>query len=324
MQEDVQEQHSPDAQQKTSAIVIANPTAGSYTQNATQIEETITQLREHGWDVALKLTEAQGDAGRLAREAVKQQLDVVVAVGGDGTINEVIQELAGSETALGVLPGGTVNVWARETGIPLDIVQAREVLMHGQMRRVDLGKVNDRYFLLMATIGFDAEVTHAVERKPIKRFGVPGYILMGTWLGLGYPNFQAFLQQGGRAKRVRTLQIVFGNTQLYAGAIKFTWQAKCDDGLLDVCVVRSQNVFGRILVFADFLFGRKKRQQWVRYESSREIKVHTTVPVAIQVDGDPSGYTAQRGFPPTVFSVAPGALKVIVPDEIPEPLFTAS
>jgi YegS/Rv2252/BmrU family lipid kinase len=321
-EEDVQEQRSLDARQKISAIVIANPTAGSYTQNAAQIEETVNRLREHGWDVALKLTEAQGDAGRLAREAVEQQMDVVVAVGGDGTINEVIQELAGSETALGVLPGGTVNVWARETGIPLDIVQAREVLMHGQVRRVDLGKVNDRYFLLMATIGFDAEVTHSVERKPIKRFGVLGYILMGTWLGLGYPNFQAFLQQGGRVKRVRTLQIVFGNTQLYAGAIKFTWQAKCDDGLLDVCVVRSQNFFGRILVFADFLLGRKKRRQWVRYESSREIKVHTTVPVAIQVDGDPTGYTAQRGFPPTIFSIAPGALKVIVPDEIPEPLFT--
>jgi YegS/Rv2252/BmrU family lipid kinase len=321
-EEDVQEQRSLDARQKISAIVIANPTAGSYTQNAAQIEETITQLSEHGWDVALKLTEAQGDAGRLAREAVEQQIDVVIAVGGDGTINEVIQELAGSETALGVLPGGTVNVWARETGIPLDIVQAREVLMHGQMRRVDLGKVNDRYFLLMATIGFDAEVTHSVERKPIKRFGVLGYILMGTWLGLGYPNFHAFLQQGGRAKRVRTLQIVFGNTQLYAGAIKFTWQAKCDDGLLDVCVVRSQNPFGRILVFADFLFGRKKRQQWVRYESSREIKVHTSVPVAIQVDGDPTGYTAQRGFPPTIFSVVPSALKVIVPNEIPEPIFT--
>jgi YegS/Rv2252/BmrU family lipid kinase len=321
-EEDVQERRSLDARQKISAIVIANPTAGSYTQHAAQIEDTIIQLREYGWNVALKLTEAQGDAGRLAREAVEQQMNVVVAVGGDGTINEVIQELAGSETALGVLPGGTVNVWARETSIPLDIVQAREVLMHGQMRRVDLGKVNDRYFLLMATIGFDAEVTHSVERKPIKRFGVLGYILMGTWLGLGYPNFQAFLQQGGRAKRVRTLQIVFGNTKLYAGAIKFTWQAKCDDGLLDVCVVRSQNFFGRILVFAAFLFSRKKRQQWVRYESSREIKVHTNVPVAIQVDGDPAGYTAQRGFPPTIFSIAPGALKVIVPDDIPEPLFT--
>ncbi len=321
-EEDIQERRLLDARQKTSAILIANPTAGSYTQNKAQIEETITHLREHGWDVELKLTEGQGDAGRLTREAVEQRLDVVVAVGGDGTINEVIQELAGSETALGVLPGGTVNVWARETGIPLDNTQAREVLMHGQTRRIDLGKVNDRYFLLMATIGFDAEVTHAVEHKPIKRFGVLGYILMGTWLGLGYPNFQVFLQQKGRAKRVRALQIVFGNTQLYAGAIKFTWQAKCDDGLLDVCVVRSQNAFGRILVFADFLFGRKKRQQWVRYEASREIKVHTTVPVAIQVDGDPAGYTAQRGFPPTTFSVAAGALKVIVPDEIPEPLFT--
>lgn len=312
------------AQKHITAIIIANPTAGSYTQNAQKIEDAIAFLNENGWQAELKLTEGQGDARRLTREAVKQNLNVVVAVGGDGTINEVIQELAGSETALGVLPSGTVNVWARETGIPLDkIDEARDILLHGCARRVDLGKVGDRYFLLMATIGFDAEVTHTVEKKPAKRLGVLGYLLIGAWLGLGYPNFQAFLQMGKRTRRVRALQIVFGNTQLYAGAIKFTWQAKCDDGLLDVCVVRSQNVFGRIGVFFAFLLRRKKRQQWVRYEASHEVKVHTNAPVAIQVDGDPAGYTAEKGFPPITFAIARGALKVIVPRETPEGLFSA-
>src|SRR5690348_11392516 len=222
-EEDVQEQRSLDAQQKISAIVIANPTAGSYTQNTAQIEETITQLREHGWDVELKLTEAQGDAGRLAREAVEQQLDVVVAVGGDGTINEVIQELAGSETALGVLPSGTVNVWARETGIPLDIAGARTVLLKGQTRRIDLGHTPGHYFLLMAGVGLDGEITNAVEKKPAKRFGVLGYIFMGAWLGLGYPSFHATLQVDDRTVKVNALQIIVGNTQLYGGAIKYTW-----------------------------------------------------------------------------------------------------
>lgn len=325
MQKDISDQHSINRQKRISAIVIANPTAGSYTQNETQIQETIIYLRDHGWDVTLELTHEQKDAGRLAREAAKRNLQVVVVVGGDGTINEVIQELAGSETALGVLPGGTVNVWARETGIPLnDINKARAILLHGATRRIDLGKVDDHYFLLMATIGFDAEVTHAVEHKPIKRFGVLGYILMGTWLGLGYPNFLAFLQEKKRARRMHALQIVFGNTQLYAGAIEFTWQAKCDDGLLDICVVRSQNILGRIAVLIAFLVKGKKRQQWVRYTSSRELKVHTNVPVAIQVDGDPAGYTAQRGFPPTVISVVPASLSVIVPHETARQLFTTS
>jgi diacylglycerol kinase (ATP) len=311
-----------DGRDRTTAIVIANPTAGSYTNRVQQINEALDYLREHGWNVELKLTEGQGDARKLTREAVAQGLDVVVAVGGDGTINEIIQELAGSETALGVLPGGTVNVWARETGISLEIAQSRKVLVEGQTRRIDLGKVNDRYFLLMATIGFDAEVTRTVEQKPIKRFGVVGYILMGTWLGLGYPNFQAFLQIGKRVQRVRALQIVMGNTQLYAGAVKFTWRAKCDDGLLDVCIVHSQNILGRINVLVDFLFRRKQRRDQLSYESVREVKLHSNLPVAIQVDGDPYGHTARKGFPPTIFTIIPGALKVIVPREISSKLFS--
>src|SRR5579884_357386 len=245
-----------------SAVLIANPTSGGYIYHAQQLKDTVTFLRAQGWQVDLKLTQAAGDARRLAQEAVDQRVAMVVVAGGDGTINEVIQELAGSETALGVLPGGTVNVWARETGIPLnDISKARDILLHGATRCINLGKVDDRYFLLMATIGFDAEVTHAVEHKPIKRFGVLGYILMGTWLGIGYPNFLAFLQEKKRVKRMHALQIVFGNTQLYAGAIEFTWQAKCDDGLLDICVVRSQNLLGRIAVLFTFLVKGKKRQQ---------------------------------------------------------------
>src|SRR5204862_2762992 len=139
---------------------------------ARQINETMRFLRDYGWNVELRLTQGAGDARRLAREAVEQHIDVVIAAGGDGTINEVIQELAGSETALGVLPFGTVNVWARETNIPLDNTSACAVLLHGETRRIDLGKVNDRYFLLMVGIGLDAVIAQAVEKKPIKRLGV--------------------------------------------------------------------------------------------------------------------------------------------------------
>src|SRR5581483_5519582 len=224
---------SIETQKRTTAILIANPNAGSYSQNAQQIEDAVAYLNERQWDIELKLTQEKGDSRKFAREAVEQHCAVVIVVGGDGTINEVIQELVGSETALGVLPSGTVNVWARETGIAIDDFEAaREVLLSGKLRRIDLGEVNDRYFLLMSTIGFDAEVTRAVEKK--KRLGVLDYILKGTWLGLSYPNFTALLQTGKRAVRVRALQIIFGNTQLYAGAIKFTWQARSDDGLLDI------------------------------------------------------------------------------------------
>jgi diacylglycerol kinase (ATP) len=310
----------PEVQVQTTAVIIANPTSGSYTQYGHQLEETITYLHAHGWNVTLCLTQTAGDARRLAREAVAQKVNVVIAAGGDGTINEIIQELAGSETALGVLPIGTVNVWARETGIPLDTAAASEVLLYGRRREVDLGLVQNRYFLLMAGIGIDGEVTHAVEKKPLKRLGPLGYLLMGTWLGLGYPKFSAFLQLDGRVIKTRALQLIIGNTQLYGGAIKYTWQAKCDDGLLDICIVRQQNLPGRIIIFLDFLLHRKQRHQWTRYERCKSLKIRTKRPIAMQIDGDPAGYIAS-GFPATAFTVAPKALKVIVPEHTKENLF---
>jgi len=309
-------------QAQTRAILIANPTSGSYLLHAQQIKETVTFLREHGWQAELKLTQRAGDARRFAREAVEQDIGVVVATGGDGTINEVIQELAGSETALGVLPSGTVNVWAREMNIPLDNYGARNVLLNGQIKRVDLGKLNDSaYFLLMGGVGMDGDITHAVERKPAKRLGILGYALVGAWLGLGYQPFRTYLQVDKHKIKVNALQVIVGNTQLYGGAIKYTWEAKCDDGILDVCIVHQRNIVERLLVVLDFLLRRKRRHQWVRYEKCKELTIVTQRRIGIQLDGDPFGYT-NEGLPATRFSIAPRALKVIVPQNAPANLFT--
>src|SRR5690348_3156636 len=321
MQEETLSNGSVSTKSPASAIMIANPTSGSYIQYIYQLEEALSFLRYHGWQVELKLTQAAGDAQRLAREAVEQHIDVVIAVGGDGTINEIIQALAGSETALGVLPGGTANVWAREVGIPLDVSGAREVLVHGQRRHIDLGCANKRYFLLMAGIGLDGEVTQAVEKKPLKRLGALAYLLMGAWLGLNYPSFRAFLQVDGRVVKVNSLQIIIGNTQLYGGAVKYTWHAKCDDGLLDICIIRKHDMWNRVLIFLDFILHREQRRQWVYYTTCKSVKLRTRRPIAMQIDGDPAGYT-RKGYPPVTFTIAPGALKVIVPQKTPEGLFS--
>lgn len=306
---------------RKSAVLIANPTSGSYIWQARQIDETVKYLQQHGWQAKLELTQAGGDARRITREAVEKGTDVVVAVGGDGTINEVIQGLAGSETALGVLPSGTVNVWAREVGIPLDNGHAREILLNGEVRTIDLGKINERYFLLMAGVGLDGEVTHAVEKKPLKRLGVLGYVLIGAWLGVGYQAFRVLLEVKGHVIKLNALQIIVGNTQLYAGALKYTWQAKCDDGLLDVCVVRKRGIAGRLLVIKDFLLRNKQREQWVHYETGNTIRIYTRKPVAIQIDGEPFGHTPKGA--PIIFEVARRALKVIVPPQTGAEIFSS-
>src|SRR5215469_11803618 len=309
--------HSSDSSQYV-AVIIANPTSGNggFPLQNRHFDETLAFLRKQGWKAEIWYTRSSGDGEKLAQKAVKQQVNLVIAAGGDGTINEIIQGLAGSETALGVLPGGTVNVWARELGIPLDNAGARAVLVNGQARRIDLGCVNGRYFLLMVGIGLDGEVAQAVERKPLKRLGVLGYALAALWLGPGYSGFPVAVQMDGLVVKTRALQVFVGNTQLYAGAFKFTWKAKCDDGLLDLCIVRKRNLLGRIVVLWDFLLGREQRRLWVRYDTFTSINIKTLQPVAFQIDGEAAGHT------PATFTIASCSLKVIVPQKTPEGLFS--
>jgi diacylglycerol kinase family enzyme len=176
--------------------------------------------------------------------------------------------------------------------------------------------VNGRYFLLMVGIGFDGEVTQAVERKPLKRLGILGYTLAVLWLGPGYRGFPVVAQIDGYVVKSRALQIFVGNTQLYAGAFKFTWQAKCDDGLLDLCIVRKGNLWGRLVIARDLILRREKRRLWVRYDTFKTLKIETPEPIPYQIDGEAGGYT------PAEFSVALGILKVIVPQKTPEGLFS--
>ena len=298
------------------AIMIANPKSGNFARIEQELKETVEFLQQHGWKAELRLTQAPDDAKKFTREAVTQKADVVVAVGGDGTIHSVIQELAGTETALGVLPAGTFNVWAKETGIPLNIPQAREVLLNGKVQCIDLGRVADQYFLLMAGIGFGGEVTYEVQKEQLKRLGIPGYILTGLRLGLGFPSFPVELIIDGKVEHARTIQIVVGNTKLYGSLLQFTWQAMCDDGLFDVCVVRRPGRLHRIVVMLDFLLQLQRRRKWTTYTKCKTVEVRTSRPVAFQVDGEPIGHT------PATFTIAPAVLKVVVPQVSPEGLFS--
>lgn len=298
------------------AVIITNPTSGSYARFAHDLEEVVTFLQQALWQVELKLTQSPGDGSRLAREAVEQKADIVIAAGGDGTINEIIQELAGSETALGVLPMGTVNVWAREMEIPLESAGARDVLLHGITRQIDLGRINDRYFLLMVGVGFDGEVSHSVEKNHMKRFGVLGYLFTMLQMSRQFRGFRVSLTLDGQAMSTRALQIVVGNTQLYGGAVTFTSKAKCDDGLLDVCIIHPGSRWRFLLLLRDLFLQQKDKKELVTYKTGTSLEIRSRTPIALQIDGDAAGQT------PATIQMVPGALKVIVPLVEPEGIFS--
>jgi YegS/Rv2252/BmrU family lipid kinase len=255
-----------------------------------------------------------GDGRRLAREAAEAGFDLVMAAGGDGTINEVINGLAGTATALATLPLGTMNVWARELRLPLQPRAAAAAMLSWQVRPIDLGRAGERYFLLMAGIGFDAAITAGVRADEKRRLGALAYVLRGIEQTLSVRGSRTRLIIDGRMVAGRVLMVVVGNSQLYGGLVKITHRASIDDGLLDICVIRGDNGISAIRRLFAILRRRYSHDPEIEYYRGRSVQVVARPRLPVQVDGDAIGQT------PMTFTVAPRALRALLPNDLPEDL----
>ncbi len=304
------------------ARIVVNPASGSIhgAFGLRELQEAAVWLTDHGLPTEIALTVRPGHAAELAREAAESGMDLVIAAGGDGTVNDVVQGLAGTQTALGVLPMGTVNVWAREMAIPLNPVLAREVLLTGVRRRIDLGRAGSRYFLLMAGVGFDAEVARRVERSRLKRAGLKflDYVATAGRLGVTHPSAKIWMRSDGTRRSVNAIMVLIGNTRLYGGALTFAKRAIADDGWLDVVVLRSGGLAYRAAVFVRALFRRASLGPRVQYLRCRTVRLESHVPLPVQIDGEVIGTL------PMTFSIAPRALTVVVPRGAADELFSQS
>lgn len=296
--------------------LIHNPMAGPTRAMSAHIGTAHALLQQHGWTLRLAATSAPGHAGVLARTAAEQGEDVVIVAGGDGTINEAIQGLAGTATALGVLPVGTANVWAREIGLPNHPVAAAQALADGAIRTVDLGRAGERLFLLMSGAGFDGAVTGLVEPRLKRAMGRWAYVLAAGRLALRYGGAEAVLEMDHETVRCRLLLAVIGNTRLYAGRFTMTASAIADDGLLDVVIVPGRHLWQALPLAALLLLRRHPMASGVLYYRTRRLRITASEALPVQADGDYIGAT------PLEFSVVPAALRVIVPRSTQIPLFT--
>ena len=301
----------------TRAVLIQNPAAG---QGALQepFDAALATLREAGWEVARRETTGPGDATRFAREAVEAERDVVVVAGGDGSVNEALQGLAGQRrTALAVLPGGTANVWATELGVKAREADVARRIVAGRRWTIDLGRVNDRFFLMMASAGFDAEANATVEESPplkqVKRRAGPlAYALATIATVRHYRGRGVALDIDGARIRRRALMVLVGNTRLYGGIAEITYQARADDGLLDVCVLAGEGPLDLLRRFVSVLRRRHRADPQIDYRKASRIVLDPARPLRLQADGEDIGTT------PATFQVHPAALDVIVfPDSPP-------
>jgi diacylglycerol kinase (ATP) len=296
---------SPD----TRSILIINPISGQGWARAAK-DRIVTRLGEIG-PLEVVETRAAGDAALTAAKAVEQGINRVIAAGGDGTINEVINGLAGADVELGIMPLGTANVLARELDIPLENVEgACDVIAAGNVRQMDLAKAGERYFSLMAGIGFDAAVVDRVDRD-LKDLLGPAAYGVATLSELVYHKGKRFkLTMDGIPYETDASLVVVANVSSYAMNIKVATHAAYDDGLLDICVFESGDAQRATLLSQALRLiftGWHDGDQTVRCFRAADVTVESEPEALVQVDGDVVGQT------PIEIRVAPGALRVLAP-----------
>jgi len=297
----------------TSALLIRNPVARRRLSGA-QLASIATIARDAGWTLDVVATECAGDATRIARDAAARNVDVVIVHGGDGTLNEAINGLAGTDTAVAVLRGGTANVWAKETQCAKDPVRSMRAIVTGVRRRVDLGRAGDRYFLLMCGVGLDASIVNAVGSRIKRWLGAAAYVAVGIAQALRARTWPVDMTIDGDASERALYFMLVSNTRLYGGVARIAHRAVADDGELDVVLMRRGGVLNLIRDGVRVLVRRHERSPNVRYTRARAVEL-MTAGIPVQVDGEAAGETPLR------IEIAPLALAVVVPADLRSPLF---
>lgn len=287
--------------------VIVNPNAGSVGETAV-LEEALGRLP----GTSVKLTKQAGDAERLAREALELGVERIVAAGGDGTLNEVVNGLSADFglACLGLLPMGTGNDFARTIGVPNDLEGALAVLEEGRMRTLDVARANvagnGRCFLNMSAGGFSGEVSErASEVKD--RWGPLAY--MRAAIG-ALPELKGFLTRiilnGAETLELETYNLVVSNGRYVASGIPVAPRAVLDDGLLDVMIAPATTIPQLAVLVPTVLLGRHADSDLLLFRKATRVEVRCDPPMAFNVDGELLGEGTAR------FEIIPRALRMIV------------
>lgn len=289
-------------------ICIINPVAGQ--GKALKVWSTIQEkVFSLGFKVDTVYTKYTGHATTLASHAVQQGYELVLAVGGDGTMHEVVNGLAYTDTTFGVIPAGTGNDFGRSLMLPKDPVEAVKVIAAGKTKYIDLGRYDGHYFLNMGGFGIDADVAHRVNGTRILR-GHLAYLAAALKVFMVYKSYIAEIIIDGNKIKTDTILVSVGNGQFLGGGLHMLPQAVLDDGLLDIMIVEKMPRLELIKRFPSLYKGTHLMIPKCHFYRGREVIINLPEPkenVFAQVDGQEIS-----GFP-LHFGIAPQALKVFIP-----------
>jgi len=276
------------------------------------LRQAVETLRIQGRQIEVRVTWEAGDAARFAREAEQAGIDRVVAAGGDGTINEVVAGLleAGDSptTKMAILPYGTANDFATGCGVPIgDPLAALQLAVTEPARLVDVGIVNGRPFINVATAGFGAEVTAQTPVEMKRALGGAAYSLMGLVQALKMTAWQTRVIVDDEVSEGAMIVLAIGNGRQAGGGYQLTQHAVLDDGLLDLMVVHDVEFprFGELL--NELQEPQNPQNTFVHYRQVKELTVETDDPIQMNLDGEPM---RDRRFE---FSLLPQRIPLIIP-----------
>ncbi|NWF75063.1 MAG: diacylglycerol kinase family lipid kinase [Nitrospirae bacterium] len=292
---------------KSSIIIISNPAAKSASKK--KIQGAYHLLRSKGYAVDILFTKQRGEAENIAREAVNKRPFLVIAAGGDGTFNEVINGMVNSDIPMAILPMGTTNVLAKEIGVPENVEGAIEIAIKGTPHVVSLGKIIagyqssriTRYFVLMAGIGYDGESVYRINENLKKISGKGVYILSGIKTLIRFKP--EALTCDINEKTYKVYSLIVGKAAKYGGNLKITPDAKLTEPTLYVCLFKGKRRFDILRYVAGILINRHIMFEDVEYLKTESIQIKGKA--HIQLDGD------YFGLSPASIEVEPNSLRLI-------------
>jgi diacylglycerol kinase (ATP) len=285
----------------SSTLIILNPAADS--ERAHRKRAHVQSLAR---DCVVCATTYTGEAEAMARRGVGEGFQKIVAAGGDGTINEVVNGLAGTGTTLGLLPIGTMNVFATELGLPVhDLELCWDIVQGESTRAIDLPKANQKFFVQLAGVGLDAQVVKETSSQLKRNFGPLSYVISAVQIAARKPP-KLFIQSEDASIDEGSFVLV-GNGRLYGGPFPFFKHAVLDDGLLDVIVFKRLGYLEIIKYLQDVVFSSDIRVPEIEYFQTRRLRVESGQTVPVELDGELVGNC------PVEFSLQERSLPVLVP-----------
>ena len=282
-------------------VVIFNPAAGN--EQANYWQERVESIAR---GCPVRTTSSSGEAEVFARQAVEEGFEKIVAAGGDGTANQVVNGLAGSKIALGLLPIGTVNVFATELGLPSHNLElCWDVIQDNNMRLVDLPSANGKHFVQLAGVGLDAQVVKETSLAFKRSFGPLSYLISAAQIAARQPPKLSIESEDASVKEGSF--VLIGNGRLYGGPFPFFKHALINDGLIDVVVFKRLGYLGIIKYLQDVVFSSHIRVPEIEYFQTGRLRITSEQDVPVELDGELAGNC------PVDFQIKEKALRVLAP-----------